>query len=100
MNTIQPLWEQMPLSTVPEKKELETEERGTPFTDIFRSAIEAVRTTDQEKTQMEYLMATGQLDNPALLTIASTKAQLSVDLLVQLRNKSMDAYNELMRINL
>jgi len=45
-------------------------------------------------------MATGQLDNPALLTIASTKAQLSVDLLVQLRNKSMDAYNELMRTSL
>jgi flagellar hook-basal body complex protein FliE len=49
---------------------------------------------------MEYLMATGQLDNPALLTIASTKAQLSVDLMVQLRNKSMEAYNELMRVNL
>ena len=45
-------------------------------------------------------MATGQLDNPALLTIASTKAQLSVELLVQLRSKAMDAYNELMRINL
>ncbi|MBE7008677.1 MAG: flagellar hook-basal body complex protein FliE, partial [Ruminococcaceae bacterium] len=37
---------------------------------------------------------------PALLTIASTKAQLSVELMVQLRNKSMEAYNELMRINL
>ena len=59
-----------------------------------------MKETDAEKTQMEYLMATGQLDNPALLTIASTKAQLSVDLLVQLRNKSMEAYNELMRINL
>ena len=54
---------------------------------------------NQEKTQMEYLMATGQLDNPALLTIASTKAQLSVDLLVNLRNKSMESYNELMRIS-
>ena len=100
MNTIQPLWNQMPLGRTTETKEPETAKRGSPFTDIFRSAIDAVKTTDQEKTQMEYLMATGQLDNPALLTIASTKAQLSVDLLVQLRNKSMDAYNELMRINL
>ena len=97
MQGIQPLWEQMPLTrpnTVQEKAE------GDPFTDIFQSAINAVRETDAEKVQMEYLMATGQLDNPALLTIASTKAQLSVELLVQLRSKAMDAYNELMRINL
>ena len=100
MNTIQPLWEQMPLGKTAAVSEPAAGNGGSPFTDIFRSAIDAVKTTDQEKTQMEYLMATGQLDNPALLTIASTKAQLSVELLVQLRNKSMDAYNELMRINL
>ncbi|MBR0311205.1 MAG: flagellar hook-basal body complex protein FliE [Oscillospiraceae bacterium] len=101
MNTIQPLWEQMPLQGIRPEQTAETPDKsGGAFTDIFQSAIDAVKETDAEKTQMEYLMATGQLDNPALLTIASTKAQLSVDLLVQLRNKSMDAYNELMRISL
>ncbi len=101
MNTIQPLWTEMPLAhTAAVKEELAAPTGGSPFTDIFQSAIDAVRTTDAEKTQMEYLMATGELDNPALLTIASTKAQLSVNLLVQLRNKSMEAYNEIMRINL
>ena len=101
MNTIQPLWTEMPLSKA-EEPGASGQARGEvrPFTDIFQSAVQAVKETDAEKTQMEYLMATGQLDNPALLTIASTKAQLSVDLLVQLRNKSMDAYNELMRISL
>lgn len=100
MNTIQPLWQTPSLGQLPGAQTSDIEEKGGSFTDIFQSAIDAVRETDKEKTQMEYLMATGQLDNPALLTIASTKAQLSVDLLVQLRNKSMDAYNELMRINL
>lgn len=71
-----------------------------PVTDIFGAAIGAVKETDAEKTQMEYLMATGQLDNPALLTIASTKAQLSVQLLVQLRNRALETYNELMRISI
>ena len=71
-----------------------------PVTDIFGAAVDAVKETDAAKTQMEYLMATGQLDNPALLTIASTKAQLSVQLLVQLRNRALDAYNELMRISI
>ena len=70
-----------------------------PVTDIFGAAVQSVKETDATKTQMEYLLATGQLDNPALLTIASTKAQLSVQLLVQLRNRALDAYNELMRIS-
>ncbi len=101
MSTIQPLWETMPLTRSEETaKPKRSASLDNPFTDIFHSAIEAVKTTDAEKTQMEYLMATGQLDNPSLLTIASSKAQLSVDLMVQLRNKSMEAYNELMRINL
>ncbi|MBQ3497165.1 MAG: flagellar hook-basal body complex protein FliE, partial [Oscillospiraceae bacterium] len=56
--------------------------------------------TDAEKTQAEYLLATGQLDNPAALTIASTKYEMSVELLVQIRNKALDAYSELTRINL
>lgn len=78
----------------------EAAESGSLFGDIFQSAIGAVRETDAEKTQAQYLMATGQLDNPASLTIASTKAQISVQLLVQLRNKALESYNELMRINL
>ena len=98
--TIKPLWEQMPLSRTETLRSTEVTGSGSPFTDIFQSAIDGVKETDAEKTQLEYLMATGQLDNPALLTITSTKAQLSVDLLVQLRNKSMEAYNEMMRINL
>lgn len=104
MDRIQPLWTELPLQktegTAKTAKTAKPQAMENPFTDIFHSAIDAVKTTDAEKTQMEYLMATGQLDNPALLTIASTKAQLSVDLLVQLRNKSMEAYNELMRTNL
>ena len=70
------------------------------FADVFQTAIDQVKTTDAEKSKAQYLMATGQLDNPAEMTIATTKAQLSVDLLVQLRNKALDAYSELTRINL
>ena len=55
--------------------------------------------TDAEKNEAQYLLATGQLDNPAELTIAASKAQIAVDLLVQLRNKALDAYNELKNIS-
>ena len=70
------------------------------FGSIFRSALENVKQTDAEKTQAQNLLATGQLDNPAVLGIYSTKAELAANLLIQLRNKALDAYSELTRINL
>ena len=70
------------------------------FGSIFRSAIENVRKTDADKTQAQYLLATGQLDNPAVLGIYSTKAELASNMLIQLRNKALDAYSELTRISL
>ena len=73
-------------------------ELGT-FGSIFQSAIDNVKETDAEKTEAQYLLATGQLDNPAELTIAATKAQIALDLLIQLRNKALDAYNELKNIS-
>lgn len=68
------------------------------FGSIFQSAIDYVKETDAAKNEAEYLLATGQLDNPAELTIAATKNQIAVELLVQLRNRALDAYNELKNI--
>lgn len=75
-------------------------ETGAMFKDVFQYAIDSVKETDAEKNQAEYLLSTGQLDNPAVLTIALSKNQISVDLLVQLRNKALDSYSELMRISI
>lgn len=71
-----------------------------PFTSVFQSAVDQVRQTAEEKSRLEYALATGQLDNPAQLMIASSMSEMSVSLLVQLRNKALDAYSELTRISL
>lgn len=70
------------------------------FTSVFRNAVNNVKDTENTVAQKEYLMATGQLDNPAELTIAETKSAIAVEMLVQLRNKALEAYSELNRINL
>lgn len=70
------------------------------FLDIFTSAIDNVKVTDAEKNEMEYLLAIGDLDNPAELTIASAKAQTAVELLVELRSRALEAYNEIKNISL
>lgn len=70
------------------------------FSEIFRSMVDNVKETDAAKNEAYYALVTGQLDNPAVASIAATQAELSVSLLVQMRNKALDAYNELMRISL
>ena len=77
----------------------ETGFAGSAFGQIFNSLIQNVKDTDAEFTQAQYLLATGQLDNPAQLSIAAYKNQIAVDLLVQMRNKALDAYNELKNMN-
>lgn len=83
-----------------EERAISPVENGGLFADVFRSAIQNVRQTDAERVHTEYLLATGQLDNPAVQSIASSKAQIAVELLIQLRNKGLESYSELMRISL
>ena len=70
------------------------------FGAVFQSAIDNVKQTDMEVREAQYLLSTGQLDNPAALTIAAEKESIALDLLIQLRNKALDVYSELTRMNL
>lgn len=69
------------------------------FESIFKNAIQNVKDTDAEFSQAQYLLSTGQLDNPATALIAYTKEEVAVNLLIQLRNRAMDAYSELTRMS-
>ena len=80
-------------------KDASSSVEGSIFGTIFRSAIDYVKETDAEAKEAQYLLATGQLDNPAMAMIAGTKSAIAVDFLIQLRNKAQDAYSELTRMN-
>lgn len=73
---------------------------GSMFTQIFQSMVNNVKETDAAKNEAYYALVTGQLDNPAEATIAASQALTATQLLVQMRNRALDAYNELMRISL
>ncbi len=69
------------------------------FSSIFEQAANDIKVTQAEVEQQQYLLATGQLEDPHNLTIATSQAQLTVDMMVQIRNHAVEAYNELLRIN-
>lgn len=99
-SSIQPIQNAAALNGAQNAGENTPSESGGMFADIFQTAIDNVKTTDTDMNEAQYLLATGQLDNPAEATIAATKATAAVELLIQLRNKALDAYSELTRISL
>lgn len=70
------------------------------FTQLFQSMVDNVKETDAARNEAYYGLVTGQLDNPAEATIAATQASVATELLVQMRDRALDAYSELMRISL
>ena len=69
--------------------------KDSGFGGLFKELIQDVKDTDAEFTQNQYLLSTGQLDNPVQVGISAYKAEIALDLLIQLRNRALDAYNEL-----
>ncbi len=70
------------------------------FKDIFHQVVNQVETTQKDVEEKQYLLATGQIDDMHTLPIAEAKAALSLDVMVAMRNKAMEAYSELMRISI
>ena len=75
-------------------------QNNSVFKDIFKEAINNVKTTEADLANKQYLLATGQIEDAHSVMIASSQAQLAVDMLVSLRNKALEAYNEVMRISI
>lgn len=76
------------------------EEGASLFEGIFRDMIGEVRDLEDEYEKKKYLLATGQIDDPHTVPIAAAELQLSVSMLVQLRNKALEAYNSLITISM
>ena len=95
---VQPLWESFPASKIQTPEPVKAS-GGSLFADVFRSAIEHVRNAEDVVAKAEYQLATGQLDNPAQLSLELYKANTAVSLLAQMRQKALDAYSELSRMS-
>ena len=82
------------------KKAVSGQNGGPSFQDIFKEAVENVKTTESDLTRQQYLLSTGQIDDAHTVPAAAAKAQLSVELLTALRNKALEAYTEIIRISI
>jgi flagellar hook-basal body complex protein FliE len=70
------------------------------FGDKIASALQSVSDAEFEADSIAQNIATGGDASVQELMTSMTKAQLSVDLLVQVRNKAIEAYQEIMRMQI
>jgi flagellar hook-basal body complex protein FliE len=68
------------------------------FADIFTEALNTVSATDNADKTSTVALLTGQTDDMAGLLIDSQKAEIALSLALSLRNKVLDAYTEIMRM--
>lgn len=72
---------------------------ATPFKDMFETALKNIDEADAQKAQDTLALAMGEVDDLAAISNNSLKAEIALQMLVQTRNKVLDSYQELMRIN-
>ncbi|HCS10818.1 MAG TPA: flagellar hook-basal body complex protein FliE, partial [Clostridiales bacterium] len=68
------------------------------FKSIFDTAIDNYKNAEAEVDKDIYKLSIGETDDLHNLMINTQKAQISLDLVIQLRNKALEAYNEIMRM--
>ena len=82
--------------TLGRQAQKKSEESG--FAGVFQTAWKNAVDSRTDYAREQYALAVGETDNPHNLMIVANKAELSVELLVQLRNKALESYDQLIKI--
>ena len=73
---------------------------GGGFGELVSNALETVNSQQGNADHLAQQAATGQLQDPHEYMIAATEASLSTELTVAVRNKAVEAFNDIMRMSL
>ncbi|GAA0609626.1 flagellar hook-basal body complex protein FliE [Sporichthya brevicatena] len=73
---------------------------GDSFATALGNGLEALAGTQAKAEGLAVQAATGQLTDVHQYTIAATQAQLATELTVAVRNKAVEAFNEILRMPL
>ena len=70
----------------------------TPFSEILNNALNQVETDIKTANQLNTKVAVGDVQDLHQVMIATEKANIGLQLTVQMRNKIVEAYQEIMRM--
>lgn len=73
-------------------------ESGKSFADTLKEAVTSVNELQKSSDKFAQNVATGKTDDVAGAMIAAEKADIALRVMVQVRNKIIDAYQEVMKM--
>ena len=77
-----------------------TDSIESSFADYLKSALNKASDLEKEATALTESFAAGNTDNIHQVLIAAEKADVALQFTMQIRNKIMDAYTEIMRMQI
>lgn len=75
-------------------------EKDKEFSTFLKDAVDGLNKTQQEAEVLTTALVTGQIEDFHTPVIAMEKASLSLGLAVTVRNKVLEAYQEIMRMQI
>jgi len=88
---------QMQVPEIPRSRGLRETAKGESFGEILREAISTTNELQKQSNQEIQKLITGETQDLHATMIAVQKADLSFQMMMQVRNKLVNAYQEIMR---
>lgn len=76
------------------------EDKTNDFSKLLDNALNKVNQLQVESEKYKMLLSTGEVDNLHDVTIAAEKANIALQLTLSVRNKVVEAYQEIMRMQI
>jgi flagellar hook-basal body complex protein FliE len=71
---------------------------NSDFASLLSNSLKNVQELQSKSNELAVQVADGTLQDPAQYTMASTEAGLALDLTMAVRNKAVEAFQEIMRM--
>ncbi|MDJ0355980.1 flagellar hook-basal body complex protein FliE [Paenarthrobacter sp. PH39-S1] len=71
---------------------------GADFASTLTGAVDGLQQLQSNSNDLAIKAVTGNLDDIHTATLAATRAQVTLELVAAVRNKGVDAFNEIMRM--
>lgn len=79
---------------------IETKSTNTDFKTLLANALHKVDAAQKESMLMTQKLIAGEVEDLHQVMIAAQKASITLDLTIQVRNKVVEAYQEIMRMQM
>ncbi|MDR3281069.1 MAG: flagellar hook-basal body complex protein FliE [Synergistaceae bacterium] len=75
------------------------EHKTPPFSEVLKDSMLKVNSLQQDADTLTKRLALGEVDDISEVSIAVEKAELALRLMVQIRDKMVDAYQQIARMS-